>query len=668
MVDFPECDIPPPNRDVRTHRLLTDLLQQRNSLDQEFQVAIASIAADGTTLNPSTKYKNEFALRDEQYNRVNRRMYKVYAASAYLIHDRNFSSYCRPALRHLPQATAFKLATFKEKLQSQEHINPPYTTVQKPTSSKTQPVFTAPRPSYSDVVISRPLQPRPQWMRSQEPVVSDAEADRIWKQGNESMFGQTELTTPQLEKRINDLQYELYLRTESAARAHPDWAPPSKPLVSRTFRQGRKTDTADKMPKPPSNQSASEKRSFLLPKADAHDKMSVSTKHKKSINQSVSISHLTKNPDPALTVSLSGIKEAKEPGYSASALTHSSRPDATFSSTDNHSPRTQQTKKRKQVNDFGSGTFWNRQPNSRRQPSPNPSALAANANVSSSHDLIVDTGASHVLFQERHMDLLTNVQLSRPNQKPYAILRAANGQILTAIGRGVFTIKTIAVVAYVFRNEDLVHNLLGIAPFADCGCEAVFTAHDFNLYYKKVLLMTGKRHSANLWHISLPRDHEHDHATTLTPNDRPPKSALLLHEDTRQDAKYVQFIHACMGSPPPTTFLLAVQRGYLSGENQFPRLNATMVRKHMPNSEATARGHLNKTPTALQFPTLPHNQSVRGEDNMLTRHAHLGRTKTTQRNHLCDSTLPKSPNLQHYIWTTPAAYPRDTLMAPCTSL
>jgi hypothetical protein len=246
MVDFPECDIPPPHRDVRTHRLLTDLLEQRNSLDQEFQVAIASIAADGTTLNPSTKYKDEYAIRDEQYNRVNRRMYKVYAASTYLIHDGNFSSYCRPALRHLPKATAYKLATFKEKLQSQEHVNPPYTTVQKPASTKTQPVFTAPRPSYSDVVISRPLQPRPQWMRSQEPLVSDAEADRNWRQGNETMFGQTELTTPQLEKKINDLQYELYLRTESAARAHPDWAPPSKPLVSRTFRQGNRTYTADK--------------------------------------------------------------------------------------------------------------------------------------------------------------------------------------------------------------------------------------------------------------------------------------------------------------------------------------------------------------------------------------------------------------------------------------
>ncbi len=68
----------------------------------------------------------------------------------------------------------------------------------------------------------------------------------------------------------------------------------------------------------------------------------------------------------------------------------------------------------------------------------------------------------------------------------------------------------------------------------------------------------------------------------------------LLHEDTRCDSKFVQFVHACLGSPPPTTFLHAIEKGYLAGENQFPRLTSKMVRKHMPNSEATARGHLNK--------------------------------------------------------------------------
>jgi hypothetical protein len=74
----------------------------------------------------------------------------------------------------------------------------------------------------------------------------------------------------------------------------------------------------------------------------------------------------------------------------------------------------------------------------------------------------------------------------------------------------------------------------------------------------------------------------------------PTQRIRLFHEDTRRDAKFVQFVHACLGSPPPTTFLHAIEKGFLSSDNQFPRLTSKMVRKHMPNSEATARGHLNK--------------------------------------------------------------------------
>jgi hypothetical protein len=66
------------------------------------------------------------------------------------------------------------------------------------------------------------------------------------------------------------------------------------------------------------------------------------------------------------------------------------------------------------------------------------------------------------------MDLLRNVVLSRPDKPPFAVFRAANGQILTAIGKGIFQVKHISVIAYIFRDDDLVHNLLGIAPFADC--------------------------------------------------------------------------------------------------------------------------------------------------------------------------------------------------------
>ena len=247
------------------------------------------------------------------------------------------------------------------------------------------------------------------------------------------------------------------------------------------------------------------------------------------------------------------------------------------------------------------------------------------------------------------MDLLIDVQLSKPNKNPYAILRAANGQVLTAIGRGIFQVKMISVVAYIFRDEDLVHNLLGIAPFADCGCKAVFTAHDFNLYHKKILLLTGKRHSANLWHISLDplnktpleqhsyvvTNHEHDIEQITTdaepmfkqshagpdkykgaPANLPEanhtkesrlnklrlcaqlltKTALLLHEDTRRDEKYVQFVHACLGSPPPRTYFESFRERLLVGDKPIPTSHVTPSSKAHAQLGSHSKRSFNKDP------------------------------------------------------------------------
>jgi hypothetical protein len=63
----------------------------------------------------------------------------------------------------------------------------------------------------------------------------------------------------------------------------------------------------------------------------------------------------------------------------------------------------------------------------------------------------------------------------------------------------------------------------------------------------------------------------------------------------QDNASYVRFVHAALGYPAPTTFLKAVTNGYITGPSQFPRLTPKMVRKYMPNTIATARGHLDKT-------------------------------------------------------------------------
>jgi hypothetical protein len=56
VIDFQERDIPPPERDIQTHRTLHELLQLRTRLNQDFQSDTDSVAADGTPLDPNRNY------------------------------------------------------------------------------------------------------------------------------------------------------------------------------------------------------------------------------------------------------------------------------------------------------------------------------------------------------------------------------------------------------------------------------------------------------------------------------------------------------------------------------------------------------------------------------------------------------------------------------------
>ncbi len=53
---------------------------------------------------------------------------------------------------------------------------------------------------------------------------------------------------------------------------------------------------------------------------------------------------------------------------------------------------------------------------------------------------LADSGASHVLFKASAAHVLRNVEYSRKNDPPFAVLKAANHGVLTAIGRGFLSI------------------------------------------------------------------------------------------------------------------------------------------------------------------------------------------------------------------------------------
>jgi hypothetical protein len=118
-----------------------------------------------------------------------------------------------------------------------------------------------------------------------------------------------------------------------------------------------------------------------------------------------------------------------------------------------------------------------------------------------------------------------------------------------------------------------------------------------------------------------------DHIPPPFPSDRKGVYIEANFASDLDNSSYVRFVHACMGFPAPITFLNAVSCGFINGPNQFSRLTARMVRKHMPNTLATARGHLDKT-TAK--PPHLHSEAVSALQRFRTRQRNIDDRKKTR--------------------------------------
>ncbi len=174
--------------------------------------------------------------------------------------------------------------------------------------------------------------------------------------------------------------------------------------------------------------------------------------------------------------------------------------------------------------------------------------------------------------------------------------------------------------AYIFASDELTTNLLGLIPFCDQDCPAIFTKLTLQLVHQptgQVLITEQRPHTKALWKVTLrthPQNrgnHNHDDHTS-DGNDRGDlhrhrsKTPATLggvyveanYVRTQNAASYVRFIHVALGYPCPTTFLHAVTAKYITGPKQYPRLTPQMVRRHMPNALATARAHLDRTHAA----------------------------------------------------------------------
>jgi hypothetical protein len=276
---------------------------------------------------------------------------------------------------------------------------------------------------------------------------------------------------------------------------------------------------------------------------------------------------------------------------------------------------------------------------------------------------VPDSGASHILIRQSDAHILQDVHFTDPHHPPYAVLKAANNSELTAIGRGTLKLAGLTAPAFIFRDNQLAANLLGLAPFCDLGCVAVFKKQNFQLFRhpRAAPIMAGIRTpNQSLWEIAIPTAIMTDHIPPPSTMNRQGVYVEANFASNLDNKSYVRFVHACLGYPAPTTFLKAVSRGYINGPQQFSRLTQKMVRKHMPNTLATARGHLDKT--AANQPH-QHSEAVSALQRYQTRQADLNDKKKKEGGSVPLSTLLPCQNPPPFIWIIQAHCPRWGLTA-----
>ncbi|KAL7479932.1 hypothetical protein ACHAW6_007837 [Cyclotella cf. meneghiniana] len=137
-------------------------------------------------------------------------------------------------------------------------------------------------------------------------------------------------------------------------------------------------------------------------------------------------------------------------------------------------------------------------------------------------------------------------------------------------------------------------SLVSIKQLCDHGCYAIFTKKDCQIFYKGKLILVGHRHKATgLWIVPLgPRK-----ATSSVPTPTFPSHAAHNAYQSSSKAKLIQFLHQCAFSPPPSTRIRAINNQQFAS---WPGLTADAVRKYLPDSTATAKGHMKKTPAGVR--------------------------------------------------------------------
>jgi hypothetical protein len=135
-------------------------------------------------------------------------------------------------------------------------------------------------------------------------------------------------------------------------------------------------------------------------------------------------------------------------------------------------------------------------------------------------------------------------------------------------------------------------SLLSIPVLCDHGCTATFDEEHVTITKNNKLILQGPRDPrTRLWKIALGPKPTSSLAPTPGTDTVPlPASANSAYHQPSQK-KLVRFLHAAAGSPVPSTWIAAIQKEHYA---TWPGLTDDLIRKHLPKSVATVKGHLDQ--------------------------------------------------------------------------
>ena len=146
-------------------------------------------------------------------------------------------------------------------------------------------------------------------------------------------------------------------------------------------------------------------------------------------------------------------------------------------------------------------------------------------------------------------------------------------------------------------------SLLSIGQLCDYGCSATFTKSTLTVKNNAdTTILTGSRDfNTGMWIVDL--------APFLSP---PPQINGIIRQRTAV-SDLIEYLHACNFSPVKSTWLSAIRSNFFT---TWPGLTYERVSKHLHESEATAKGHLDQEMTGIQ-PSTPNPDSTQRTNNVM---------------------------------------------------